>query len=431
MTAMKALPLGVGTVHFVGIGGIGMSGIAELLHNLGYAVQGSDRSENGPEPGRRPGRGHLVCGQKRQSGGRRGAQAPTAGCPPRRDAGRADAAEMVDRGGRHPRQDDDDLAGRFAPRRRRPRPHGRQRRDHQRLGLQRQAGPGRLGGGRGRRVRRDVRQAAGHRRHRHQHRPRAPRPLRQLRGAARGLRHLRLQHPLLRLRRRLHRSSGSAADHPAAARPAGDHLRLQPAGGRSRCRDQRLDPRDRLRGRHHRPQERLGAHPGRAVPADVRPAQRAERVGGDRHRRRTRHRRRRRPQGVRGVRRGQPPLHQDGRSRWRHRHRRLRPSSGRDRRSPGRRPEHRPGAGDRRRPAAPLQPAARPVRGLLHLLQRRHGHRRVVRLPDAAALAGVVTGIATSGDLVVCLGAGSISQWAHALPGELEGLRPRASGGGR
>jgi len=43
---MKALPLGVGTIHFVGIGGIGMSGIAELLHNLGYAVQGSDRAEN-------------------------------------------------------------------------------------------------------------------------------------------------------------------------------------------------------------------------------------------------------------------------------------------------------------------------------------------------------------------------------------------------
>jgi UDP-N-acetylmuramate--alanine ligase len=43
---MKALPLGIGTIHFVGIGGIGMSGIAELLHNLGYSVQGSDRGEN-------------------------------------------------------------------------------------------------------------------------------------------------------------------------------------------------------------------------------------------------------------------------------------------------------------------------------------------------------------------------------------------------
>jgi len=39
---MRALPLSIGTIHFVGIGGIGMSGIAEILHNLGYAVQGSD-----------------------------------------------------------------------------------------------------------------------------------------------------------------------------------------------------------------------------------------------------------------------------------------------------------------------------------------------------------------------------------------------------
>lgn len=39
-------PLDVGMIHFVGIGGIGMSGIAEILHNLGYKVQGSDLSEN-------------------------------------------------------------------------------------------------------------------------------------------------------------------------------------------------------------------------------------------------------------------------------------------------------------------------------------------------------------------------------------------------
>ncbi|MGQ0674989.1 MAG: UDP-N-acetylmuramate--L-alanine ligase [Rhodospirillales bacterium] len=42
---MKALPLSIGTIHFVGIGGIGMSGIAELLHTLGYAVRGSDVAE--------------------------------------------------------------------------------------------------------------------------------------------------------------------------------------------------------------------------------------------------------------------------------------------------------------------------------------------------------------------------------------------------
>jgi len=43
---VRALPLGIGTIHFVGIGGIGMSGIAEVLHTLGYAVQGSDISDN-------------------------------------------------------------------------------------------------------------------------------------------------------------------------------------------------------------------------------------------------------------------------------------------------------------------------------------------------------------------------------------------------
>ncbi len=41
-----SIPLGIGTLHFVGVGGIGMSGIAEVLHNLGYSVQGSDLSDN-------------------------------------------------------------------------------------------------------------------------------------------------------------------------------------------------------------------------------------------------------------------------------------------------------------------------------------------------------------------------------------------------
>ena len=43
---MRTLPLDIGTIHFCGIGGIGMSGIAEVLHNLGYQVQGSDLAEN-------------------------------------------------------------------------------------------------------------------------------------------------------------------------------------------------------------------------------------------------------------------------------------------------------------------------------------------------------------------------------------------------
>lgn len=39
-------PLAIGVIHFVGIGGIGMSGIAEILHHLGYKVQGSDLADN-------------------------------------------------------------------------------------------------------------------------------------------------------------------------------------------------------------------------------------------------------------------------------------------------------------------------------------------------------------------------------------------------
>jgi UDP-N-acetylmuramate--alanine ligase len=43
---MRALPLDIGVIHFVGIGGIGMSGIAETLHNLGYKVRGSDLADS-------------------------------------------------------------------------------------------------------------------------------------------------------------------------------------------------------------------------------------------------------------------------------------------------------------------------------------------------------------------------------------------------
>ena len=43
---MRGIPADIGTLHFIGIGGIGMSGIAEILVALGYKVQGSDLSEN-------------------------------------------------------------------------------------------------------------------------------------------------------------------------------------------------------------------------------------------------------------------------------------------------------------------------------------------------------------------------------------------------
>jgi UDP-N-acetylmuramate--alanine ligase len=50
---------------------------------------------------------------------------------------------------------------------------------------------------------------------------------------------------------------------------------------------------------------------------------------------------------------------------------------------------------------------------------RTHGHRRVVALDSPEKLAPLVAGMAQAGDYVVCLGAGSITQWAYALPGDL------------
>ena len=43
---MRGVGTDIGTIHFVGIGGIGMSGIAEVMKNLGYSVQGSDIAAN-------------------------------------------------------------------------------------------------------------------------------------------------------------------------------------------------------------------------------------------------------------------------------------------------------------------------------------------------------------------------------------------------
>jgi UDP-N-acetylmuramate--alanine ligase len=68
---------------------------------------------------------------------------------------------------------------------------------------------------------------------------------------------------------------------------------------------------------------------------------------------------------------------------------------------------------------APLEGASRDalVEGL-----RRYGHRRVLPLEGQAALAGLVRAEAKSGDVVVLLGAGDITGWAYALPGELLAL---------
>jgi UDP-N-acetylmuramate--alanine ligase len=53
---------------------------------------------------------------------------------------------------------------------------------------------------------------------------------------------------------------------------------------------------------------------------------------------------------------------------------------------------------------------------------RARGHRRVATLDEPAQLARMIKDIARPGDYVVCLGAGNITQWAYALPGELKGM---------
>ncbi|MFI4974004.1 MAG: UDP-N-acetylmuramate--L-alanine ligase [Caulobacterales bacterium] len=53
---------------------------------------------------------------------------------------------------------------------------------------------------------------------------------------------------------------------------------------------------------------------------------------------------------------------------------------------------------------------------------RRYGHRHVTPLDSPAALPALIAEEATEGDLVICLGAGDITSWAYALPAQLEAL---------
>ena len=159
------------------------------------------------QPRRGAGGGRLLGDQARQRRSEGGARTAAAGRPTRRDAGRADAAQAGGGDRRYPRQDHDHLDGRGAARCRRLRPDRHQRRHHQRLRHQRAHGRERLDGGRGRRIRRHLRQAAGRRGAGHQHRPGAPRSLRQLRSGMRRLPAVRRERAVLRLRRHVHRPS--------------------------------------------------------------------------------------------------------------------------------------------------------------------------------------------------------------------------------
>ena len=293
---MRALPLQIGTIHFVGIGGIGMSGIAEVLHVLGYSVQGSDLSESANVQRLRAAGipvtvGHAAAnlgdaqvvvistavGPRQSRSGRRPLQADPRGAP-RGNARRADAPALV--GGRrwHARQDHHHQPDRRRARSGPSRSHRDQRRHHRGLRQQHPHGLGRLDGGRGRRERRLVPAPSRRGGRGHQHGRRASRPLGNGRGDAGRLRPVRLQHPVLRLRRPLHRPSRSAEDDPASVGSSRHHLRFFTAGRCPRRAHRQRQARRHVRGRGHRPAAQPQPTPRPLPPADAGPAQRAERA---------------------------------------------------------------------------------------------------------------------------------------------------------
>ena len=77
--------------------------------------------------------------------------------------------------------------------------------------------------------------------------------------------------------------------------------------------------------------------------------------------------------------------------------------------------------------AAGEQPIAGADRDCLVAGLKSRGHRNVMALERPEDLAGMVSGQAGPGDYVICLGAGNITQWAYALPGELDALGQKAA----
>ncbi len=159
------LPREIGPIHFVGIGGIGMSGIAEVLCNLGYTVQGSDASESANVNRLREKGITINVGHKADNVN--GADVLVVSTAIKRDnpelmAARAQRIPVVRRAEmlaelmrleelrrhrRYPWQDHDDLDGRRIARCRRTRSHRHQWRHHQCLRHQCAARRRRLDGG--------------------------------------------------------------------------------------------------------------------------------------------------------------------------------------------------------------------------------------------------------------------------------------------
>ena len=359
------LPRDIGPIHFVGIGGIGMSGIAEVLDNLGYTVQGSDVADSANvkrlrdmgipvaighkagEPRRRRRRGRFLRDQARTIRNSIAARAKRLPVVRRAEMlaelmrlkscvaiagthGKTTTTSMVaallDAGGLDPTVD--------------------QWRHHQRLRHQCAARRRRLDGGGGRRVRRHLPQAAGRHRHRHQCRSRASRSFRDLRRPCRtpsvafvenvpfyGFAVMCIDHPKCR--------RWSAASRTAASSPTAKIRRPT-------CALVDLDHRRRRLALHGRCSATATARTVHAIDKLALPmpgehnvlnatsaiaVARELGIADDDD-----------PQGARQFRRRQAPLHPGRRVERRRHHRRLRPPSGRDRRGAQGRARGRPRA---------------------------------------------------------------------------------------
>ena len=243
-------------IHFVGIGGIGMSGIAEVLANLGYEVTGSDArgsdvtarlSQLGVQVHIGHDAAHVGSADVVVVSSAIGAANPELVEARRRrdsrdsargDARRADAAPLRHRDRRRARQDHDDVDGGARARAGGTRSHGGDRWTAQRVRKQRAPGTRRADGGRGRRERPIVPDALAGDRAGDQHRSRAHGRVRQLAGAEGRLPAVHQQGAVLRCGGALcGRRAGARA--AAADQPPGHHLRIC---GRRAPRSSRTSP---------------------------------------------------------------------------------------------------------------------------------------------------------------------------------------------
>ena len=463
---MRGVGTDIGTIHFVGIGGIGMSGIAEVMHILGYKVQGSDVAEGYVVEGLRErgipvAIGHsadnlgdaavVVDLDRDQEGQSRGRQAAYERRIPvvRRAEMLAELmrlkstvavagthgkttttsmiAALLDAGGIDPTVINGGIINAY--------------------GSNARLGSSRLDGGRGRRERRQLPAARRHDRGRHQHRSRASRPLWRRSSGEGRLRRVRRERALLRRRLALRRSSRGAVDHPAPARPAHRHLRLRRPGRRAR--------RECHAGAGRQPLRRVAARPRTA---------RSATIAGIELPMPGRHNVQNALAAI-GVAAELGIADEIDRARLRRASTASSAASPRSARSTastiiddyGHHPveikavlsaarEGADGPGDRGRPAAPLHPAARPDGRVPGRLQRRRHRARRAGLcgrrgadrgrrprgpgrgaegarpsrrrrpwPTPTRSAAQLRDLAAPGDMVICLGAGDITKWAAGL----------------